>query len=119
MTQVAHACECRLAARASELGTVKRRTPKRTLTVSGPGVRIPSGAPLSTHLRTLGRAGLTGQHGAFEYVLAAFDADLSVVDFDDIDERLQIRLPERHRASGELFAHGAAEALDQRRINLD
>src|ERR1017187_1707706 len=35
-----------LAARASELGTVKRRTPKRTLTVSGPGVRIPSGAPI-------------------------------------------------------------------------
>src|SRR5450759_5038992 len=38
-----------LAARASELGTVKRRTPKRTLTVSGPGVRIPSGAPTKSN----------------------------------------------------------------------
>jgi len=37
----------------------------------------------------------TGQHGAFERVFAAFDADLGVVNFDDIDERLQISASSR------------------------
>jgi hypothetical protein len=55
-----------------------------------------TGAPPSTHLRTRDGAGPTGQDGAFKHVLAAFDADLGIIDLNHIDKRLQIGLPERH-----------------------
>ena len=42
-----------------------------------------------------------------------------VVDLDDVDERLQIGLSERHRSGGELLTHAAAEPLNERGIDAD
>jgi hypothetical protein len=44
---------------------------------------------------------------------------LGVIYLNHIDKRLQIGFAERHRAGTEVFAHGAAELLDQCRIDLD
>ncbi|MGA6962764.1 MAG: hypothetical protein WBZ51_03895 [Xanthobacteraceae bacterium] len=55
----------------------------------------------------------------FEHLLSALDAYLVVINFDDIDERSKVGLSERHRARGEVLAHGTAETFDQRRIDLN
>jgi hypothetical protein len=66
------------------------------LRIWGSGVRISSGAPPSTHLRTLDGACAAGQNGPFEYVFAAFDADLGIVYLNYVDKRLQVGFPEWH-----------------------
>src|SRR5258708_2283289 len=82
-------------------------------------VRILSGAPPSTHLRTRFTGGLPGKDGALKHILAAFDADAVIVHLDDVDERLQVGLSERHRSGGELLTHTAAESVDERGIDAD
>src|SRR5262245_18567970 len=94
-----------------------RQSPR--LRIWGSGVRISSGAPPSTHLRTRFMGGPSGKDGAFKYVLTAFDANLVVVHLDDVDEGLQVGLSQRHRASRELLTHTTAEPLNERGINAD
>src|SRR5260221_12675223 len=89
------------------------------LRIWGSGLRISPGAPPSTHLRTRFTGGLPGKDGALKHVLAAFDADAVVVHLDDVNERLQVGLSERHRSGGELLTHTAAESLDERRVDAD
>src|SRR5260221_6648663 len=79
-------------------------------------VRILSGAPPSTHLRTRFTGGLPGKDGALKHVLAAFDADAVVVHLDDVNEVLQVGLSEPHRSCGGLLTHTAAESADDRVI---
>src|SRR5262249_8475070 len=85
----------------------------------GSGVRISSGAPPSTHLRTRFTRSLAGKDCAFEHILAASDANLVIVHLDDVDEGLQVGLSERHRTRGELLTHTAAESLNECGINAD
>src|SRR4030095_16439308 len=85
----------------------------------GGRVRIPCGAPLSTHLRTPSLTVLAGHDSLFKYVLAALDSDLLVVNLDDIDECPHVGLPERHSSRGEVLLHYAAKTLDERGINRD
>jgi hypothetical protein len=77
-----------------------------------------NGAPPSTHLRTK-FDGLRGKDRAFEDLFAAFDANLIVVDLDDIDQRLQVGFAEGYRSRRELLSHAATEALDECGIDLD
>jgi hypothetical protein len=47
-----------------------------------------SGAPPSTHLRTRFTGRLSGKDGAFEHILTAFDANVTIVNLDDVDKGL-------------------------------
>src|SRR3954452_4356520 len=89
------------------------------LRICGSGVRILSGAPLSTHLRTSFACGLSGKDGVLKNILAALDAYLMVVHLDDLDEGLQVRFPKGHRSAGELLTHATTEPLHKRRIDTD
>ena len=58
---------------------------------------IPTGAALSTHLRTSGFRIVAVQDSLLEHVLATLDPYLPVVYLDGVDEQLHVGLPERHR----------------------
>jgi hypothetical protein len=75
-----------------------------------------SGAPASTHLRTSFSGGAS-EDGAFQNVLAALYANLMIIDLDDVNNRLQVGLPEGHRSSAELIAHTTAEPLNERGVD--
>ena len=81
-------------------------------------VRIISGAPPSTHLRTPSLTALGGQNGLFEQVLASLNPDLPIVELDDINDRPYVRLPEGYRPRAQVLTHHAAKALDCRRIDV-
>ena len=65
------------------------------LRIWGSGVRISSGAPVSTHLRTRFSV-LAREDRLLEHILASPDPDYVVVDFDVIDECLQVSFPKWH-----------------------
>src|SRR5262245_63335561 len=94
-----------------------RQSPR--LRIWGSGVRISSGAPPSTHLRTRFIGGLSNKDGAFQQLFAASDANVVIVDLDGVNKRLQVRLSEWHRSNSELLAHATAEPLNERRINAN
>src|SRR6516162_3211248 len=87
------------------------------LRIWGSGVRISSGAPFSTHLRTPSFPVLAREDRLLKEVLASLDPDLSVVHFDAVDEGMQVGLPKRHGTGAEVLTHQPAEALDQGRID--
>jgi hypothetical protein len=62
---------------------------------------------------------LAREYGLFKQVFASLDTNLGVVDVDDVNQKLQIGLPEWHRAGANVFAHNPAEQLDQGRINFN
>ena len=96
-----------------------RELDKMRLRIWGSGVRISSGAPLSTHLRTPSLTVLASHDGSFKHVLATFDPNLAVMHLDDIDKRAHIGLPKWHRPGGEMLSHQTTKALDQRGVDLD
>ena len=82
-----------------------RELDKMRLRIWGSGVRISSGAPLSTHLRTPSLTVLASHDGSFKHVLATYDPNLAVMHLDDIDKRAHIGLPKWHRPGGEMLLH--------------
>jgi hypothetical protein len=49
--------------------------------------RVVIGAPTGTHLRTRFCPWPAGKNGLFQNILAALDADMRVIDLDDVDQR--------------------------------
>jgi hypothetical protein len=59
------------------------------------------------------------QERLFQQVLAALDPDQVIVDFNDVNERPEVGLPERDRPAAEVLTRGPPEFLDQGRVDPD
>src|ERR1700704_1029072 len=81
-------------------------------------VRILSGAPPSTHLRTR-FGGLSGHDSSLKHVLTTHNPNTVIIDLDEVDEGLQIGLSERYRSVRELLPPPATEPVNERGIDAD
>jgi hypothetical protein len=71
-----------------------------------------SGAPIPNKTGHSGRSGLAAHHKVFEHGPAVMDAGLPVIDFDLVDEGVDIGPPERDGAVADVFAYDTGESGD-------